>query len=144
MLYARVYQLAAWDYYRGVTTPPCPRCGSTVWDPVVENPGVPRTVSFGGSSERVACASCGLLGTLGWSIGAEWFTRSYAQSDVHVRLAEDEIEVERIGAEGSAVRATHLPTGISVEARAYPSAIDNERAALQAVALQVRARDEER
>ena len=126
-----------------MSKPSCPRCGGTVWDPVVENPGVPRTLSFGGSSHRVACASCGLLGTLNTSIGGDCFARQLAQSDVHARFALDEIEVERIEGERSAVRVTHLPTGIAVEARAYPSEIDNERAALQAVALQVRARDEE-
>jgi hypothetical protein len=104
---------------------------------------VPQTTSFGGSFLRVACSSCNLLGTLDSSIDTDEFTRQLAQHGVHLRFEPDELQVELVARGSAAVRVTHIPTGFAVESQSYPTELDNERAALQAIALQIRAREEE-
>jgi hypothetical protein len=105
--------------------PSCPKCGGTVWDVLLG-----ATANFGGM-EHVACAACGLMGTLTFD-GFEADRIQDTRGLVRVELGD--LLIEPLG---SGVKLTHAPSGIVVEARAYPTAAENQRAALQALALQL-------
>jgi hypothetical protein len=90
------------------------------------------TANFGGS-EDVACAACGLMGTL--TRFDEFVADRMQETRGLVRVEPGDLLIEPLGSE---VKITHAPSGIVVEARAYSTAAENQRAALQALALQLR------
>jgi hypothetical protein len=139
---ARSTKKARWSQ-PAAAGPACPRCGGKVWDTVLDPPGVPPTADFGGRNERVVCAMCGLVGTIVGSVWFEGFSPALAQHEVHVRFERRDIRIERLGGNDGAVRVTHNASGLVAEARAYATERDNERAALQTLALKLRALEEE-
>jgi hypothetical protein len=111
-----------------------------VWDAVLDWPGRPPTASFSVDSQPAVCANCGLVGELWSMLSGEGFSRQLVQSEVYVRVEPGDLRLEAFDDE--AIRVTHLPTRIVAEARAYQTTRDNYRAALQTLALQLRAREE--
>jgi hypothetical protein len=99
--------------------PACPRCGGTVWDAVLDPPGVPPTADFGGRNERVVCAMCGLVGTIVGGVSFEGFPPALVQHEVHVRFERRDVRIERFGGNDRAVRVTHNASGVVAEAGAY-------------------------
>jgi protein subunit release factor A len=85
-----------------------------------------------------------LVGSLFASAASEGFSPALVQHEVHVRFERRDIRIERLGGRDRAVRVTHNPSGIVAEANAYATERDNERAALQGLALKLRALEEER
>jgi protein subunit release factor A len=68
----------------------------------------------------------------------------FQERDAHVTLRAEDISIEWLEPDeerGGAARISHGPTGIVVEANAYPSHNDNCRAALQVLALQLHDRE---
>jgi hypothetical protein len=110
-----------------------------VWDAVLDPPGRLITLGFDGGSQNATCATCGLVsGFWGRGPSEDGLGRALVQSDVYVRVELPDLRLEALDDE--AIRVTHVPSGIVVEARAYPSVRDNYRAALQTLALQLRDR----
>ncbi|MDX6474525.1 MAG: hypothetical protein QOH95_36 [Gaiellaceae bacterium] len=115
--------------------PACPRCGSDAWNTILN---CSNSVSFGGSHVSVACTVCN-------AVGVEWtgIDRYFRVGRVRiglVHLERSDLELEQLPDE--AVRVTHGPSGIVVEATAYDTSRDNFRAALQAIGLQLLDREQ--
>jgi ribosomal protein S27AE len=121
----------------GFTDGSCPRCGRSVWNPLVD---WRRRVGF--SASPIACGNCGLTA---WQIGIDGAiaadpvqedgaTVTIAAEDIAfewIEPADEDVDV-KIG-----VRLRHVPSGIVVEAISYRRRAENERAALQTLALQL-------
>jgi hypothetical protein len=115
----------------------CPRCGGTTWNPLVDW----RTrVSF--SLSHVACATCGLT-AVQIGITGTVAPDGIQEHGAHLIVSLTDISIEWLepDAERGGARITHAPSGIVVEATAYASHSENCRAALQALALQLRERE---
>ena len=108
----------------------CPSCGGTIWNAIVPV----RWANFGGVT-AVACAACGLeaVSDLG---GVTPVGTRRVPENVAIPLVDLRFEPLPDAPQGK--RVTHVPTGISVAARAYDSESANVEAALESIALQLR------
>lgn len=91
---------------------------------------------------HVACANCGLTAR---QIGIAGAISSdlIQERDAHVTVPVDDLEFESIEPKDEkhnvmvGTRIRHKPTGITVEATSYRARADNQRAALQTLALRL-------
>ena len=115
----------------------CPRCGGTTWDALVD---WRKRVGF--SVSPVACANCGLTAQ---QIGIEGAISAdrIQEQDAHFTIPPDDLDFEFIEPRDEefdvmiGVRIRHSPSGICVEATSHSLRSDNERAALQTLALRL-------